>query len=72
MLCDGNSLVLFCTGKAGDDEGSYDPRDGAAKVRLQNLTRIYFIRTFVTREIRRLLIVGKSSKIRDKHFSTVA
>ena len=36
VMCDGNSLVLFHTGKAGDDEGSYDPRDGAAKVRLQN------------------------------------
>ena len=64
-MCDGNSLVLFYTGKAGDDEGSYDPRDGAAKVRLQIHTRIYFIRTFVTREIRRLLIVEKISKVTD-------
>ena len=44
MLCDGNSTILFRTGKAGDDEGCYDPRDGAAKVRLLNRTQIYFMK----------------------------
>ena len=37
-------VLCFVQVKRGDDEGGYDPRDAATKVRLQNHTRYYFIR----------------------------